>query len=586
MLLAEILRFRDHGDSREMQSSVDLNATNATLGLRANAGASLATSSSDLTSTAPQEESKDNRSTDIIDAVASSSGLAEVEQKPLEVIPIEGEYFITIDRYDWVDNREQVTKDWIRHQDAIYLNGFPLRAIVNNLKKEYIKQLLSEFLYQDKTPDLLARRIATLRELAIQFFGNADELQYIDGKFERNVSDGFADKLAHHLKEIIFDLNIKNSDQKPKYHFTDTPELQLLKNVVKKFSNYFSTWAIEESAEVLEMILNDYLLDTLSSSVVAVKYTDLLFKIAHHGGFMYSFFTAHLQHINKDKYAIQSDACIAQSRINITSNEDNIYIEENTPIYRIHTLDDDAPDVENEDKSNVMKTQVKHVVTMDGDERAVLKIISAVDYSYNYAAREILLGEWLRLRKSLSEYANNYIHHGHNLVMVNAIFQMYPWIKNFGTVITPSTFYRVFANLDLQYQGDKILLYLGKCSPSYAETVLVQMDHYAEMGEGDFTRAVQLLQRMGRNDLANKALLPYLARDDKATKIVNLDGMLDNEKNIKLAYRYMIGTGFFASHSREINRNDVNSSHASNLAANSLNIPAPQSPSSLTLKTP
>jgi hypothetical protein len=207
----------------------------------------------------------------------------------------------------------------------------------------------------------------------------------------------------------------------------------------------------------------------------------------------------------------------------------------------------------------VMKTQVKHVVTIDSEEHAVLKIMSAVDYSYNYAAREILLGEWLRLRKTLSDYANNYIHYGHNILMVNAIFQMFPWIKNFGSILKPSTFHRVFASLDLQYQGDKILLYLGKCSPSYAEKVLVHMDHYADMGENDFTRAVKLLKRMGRSDLASKALLPYLTRAEQANTMVKLDSELDNEKYIKSAYRYMISTGFFTGHVEERKIERVNS---------------------------
>jgi hypothetical protein len=556
-------------------------------------------------------------------AVISSGQQAQSPERiPLEKISIEGEYFITVKAYDSVKDKEQTTRDWIRHQDGIYLNGFSLRTIVDNLKKEYIKELISEFLYSDKDPQIIAKRIAGLHELAHQFFGDLTGLQYITGENERNVPDSFAEKLACHLKEIIFDLDINIKKVKPiidevikqedgseeakanpddvglniedekssvdvgdqvhdgiappvedikvpvsqatpqrRYQFSHTPEMQLIRQWVQKFSYYFSTWRIEQSAKILEKILNDYLFYTLTSEEAKLKYIELFFKVGHHGGFMYSCFTAHLQHIDKTKYVIRSDACIDQARIYITSDDFNVYIQESTPIFCIYSLDEAVPDVENADKSNVMETHVKHVVSMTDKGEALLRIFSAEDYCYNLAARDILLGEWLRLKKMLSNYANHYIEAGHNLMMIHAILELCPSIKAF-CAYKPAGFQRLFSN-QAQSQGDKVLLYLGRNSPSYAESLLVNLDHYAEMDEEHFIRAVRLLQLMDRNDLAKKGLLPYLTREKRGTELVKVDNTVVAEKNIKAAYQYMIAIGFlsapvtFANLNRSKSESDV-----------------------------
>jgi hypothetical protein len=52
---------------------------------------------------------------------------------------------------------------------------------------------------------------------------------------------------------------------------------------------------------------------------------------------------------------------------------------------------------------------------------------------------------------------------------------------------------------------------------------------------------------MGRNDLANKAILPYLTQAHLVGHINQLDNYKhDNEKNHEAAYKYMISAGFLA----------------------------------------
>jgi hypothetical protein len=284
----------------------------------------------------------------------------------------------------------------------------------------------------------------------------------------------------------------------------------------------------------------------------------LFFSVVHHGGVLYSLFTAHLQHINPIKYAIRSNPCIDQSRIDFTCTEENIYIKECTPIVSISLVpgigsdgsiedEDEAGAIRNADNSNVMETVVTHAISLNEDGEAVLRIESAFDYSFNFQAREILLGEWFRLKQMLANYANNYIHHGHNLLLTTAVFEIFPGIKANGDEKPLSPFRRMFANKDENFQGDKILLYLGRCFPSYAENILVDLIHYAEFGKTIFLRAIKLLQLMGRNDLANKAILPYLTQPHLVGYINQLANYKhDNKKNLEAAYKYMISAGFLA----------------------------------------
>jgi hypothetical protein len=436
--------------------------------------------------------------------------------EPVEIIPIEGDYFLTTGKYDYVDDREQTTRDWIRHQDEIYLNGFPLRIIVDNLKKEYLKELIDDFLYADQDPVVINKRLAALREFVTQFLGDAEAMKFLTADEKNYISDSLAVKLWAILRKINFDLHVTDKSKKPRYHFIISDEMQLLRVLVRKCSRYFSTDGIEESCNVLEKIWNDYLFYPLKNADLKRAYSELFFGVVHHGGVLYSLFTAHLQHINPVKYAIRSNPCIDQSRIDFTTTEENIYIKESTPILSISLLpeiksdgsiedEDETAVIRNADNSNVMETVVTHVISLNDDGEAVLRIESAFDYSFNFQAREILLGDWFRLKQLLTNYANNYIQYGHNLLLIEAVFENFPWIRANGDEKQLSPFRRMFANKDENFQGDKILIALGKCFPSYAEKILVDLIHYAEFGKHIFLRAIKLLQLMGRNDLANKA---------------------------------------------------------------------------------
>jgi hypothetical protein len=479
-------------------------------------------------------------------------------EEPVEIIPIEGDYFISSSKYNYVADREQATRDWIRHQDGIYLNGFSLRIIVDNLKKEYLKELIDHFLYADEDPVIINKRLAALREFVSQFFGNAEDMKFLTAEEKSYISDSLSVKLLIVLREIFFNLDITNESKKPKYHFNNSDEMQLLRALVKKCSRYFSTDGIAESCDVLNKIWDDYLFFSLTNDDLKREYAELFFSVVHHGGALFSLFTAHLQHINPLKYFIRSDPCIEQSRINFTSTEENIYIRECTPILLIGLVpcigsdgfvedEDEAGAIRNANNSNVMETVVTHAISLNNAGKAVLRIKSAYDYSYNSKAREILLDEWFKLKQILVNYANNYIHYGHNLLLTTAVFETCPWIKASGDDKPLSPFRRMFTSKDKNFQGDKILLCLGKCFPSYAENILVDLVHYAEFGKKVFLRTVKLLKLMGRNDLANKAILPYLTQAHLVGHINQLDNYKhDNEKNHEAAYKYMISAGFLA----------------------------------------
>ena len=476
----------------------------------------------------------------------------EIVPAEVEVIRIEGVCFVSTSTYNAVTDKEQTTVDWIRHQDEIFLNGHSLRVIVDNLKKEYLKAMFRDFLYANKNPAVIRQRIATLRAIAAQFFKPEEEknpdykLEYLCVEREYDIQDAFAVRLMNHLKSIVYDLDIKDAEKQPKYHFAATAEMVLLRGAVKKLSCYFSSDGIVESCAVLEAILRDYLFVKLKSEQAQLEYTALIFRLGHQGGFLFSLFTAHLDHMDK-KFCVPANACISRSRIELSCDDTNLHITESTPIvsinpYNLETPAIAMPIVEDQDQPSVVETKIEHIVTRDGKGNTSLKIVSAVDYFYNHAARDVLIGKWLQQKNMFSNYANYYIQNGHEALMIDDLFTRFPELKAVETPKKKSLF-----QSEMEYKGDKILAYLGKCSPSFAESVLINLDNYAEMSEMHYMRAMQLLQRMGRIDLVRKVLLPFLASEDKGHESMHHKNSAKHDENIAKGYQYLVLAGFLSS---------------------------------------
>lgn len=493
------------------------------------------------------DESKEPVSYPVM-APASSSSSSHEESKG-DIIDLKDEGFISIANYAHVnDDTEQATKDWIRNQDRIFLNGFSLRFIVDNLKKEYLKKLLSDFLYADMSSRHIADRIAALRELTTALLGNVAGISHLSPSEECTLPDSFLVALHNQLIPIVYNLDYKNEKNKPIYSLSDNESMRLLKEQIKLAGTYFSTERVQESTHLLKKVWDEYLFVSLAPHIDREKYHTIFFQLGHQGGFLFPLFAAHLQHLDASKYVIKGDECIDLAKIQFSADANTVHIIEHTPIIRI--LGDDAETIyaENPDKSNVMDTEVRHSISLDSKGCPKLHITLVKDVSHNELAREALVGEWFKKKEEkLLAYADYYIQHGHNPEMIMAILNEFSHIKELITVKHIGFLKRHFlSKQNMHHEGDKILLYIGNRYPQYAENILSNVKEYVDHGEDCFVRVIKLLRRMNRVDIANIILMPVLSKQGFVEDIDKLVKIVESEGSIRKVYRLMIKKGFLS----------------------------------------
>ncbi len=479
-------------------------------------------------------------------APASSSSASSSKKIKKKRINLKDERFVSIARYNRVDNDvEQATIDWIRNQDRIFLNGFSLRFIVDNLKKEQFKKLLSDYLYADMHYPHINDRIAALRELTEVLGGDTSKLKHLSVEQECVLPDSFLVDLHNKLIPIFYNLDAVGKDGKSLYGFSHNAEIELLKEKVRLTSRCFSTEKPQDSAKLLVEIWDNYLFNLMAPDIDRNKYHQIFFQLGHHGGFMFQLFAAHLQSMDSSQYLVRPDECIDQARIEFIVDGNAIYIAEHTPITRVYLCDGETVYAENANKSNVMDLEIRHTISPDDQGNLQLHITFAEAVYHSAKACGVLLAGLFKER--LCGYAEYYVQHGHNAEKIAAIFDEAPYIQEL-TAVKSLNFLKIWFSPSqrMHHDGDKILLYIGMHYPKYAENILADIKKYFDQGEDCFTRVIKLFRRMNRFDLAKTVLLLVLTQPDKADEIGKINQAVEDESKIRSAYHLMVKNGFLS----------------------------------------
>ena len=505
---------------------------------------------------------------------ASSSNSVDSESKaqPSYEIDLLASDFLSLGKYS-AAGIEQVVKDWVRNQNIIFLNGVSLKAIVDDLKKLNLTQKL--IAYRDHGPDRLKDRYSVLQllfaKLENEIKNNIKKMaDSTDPKIitkRQKLMDVLANTLqvgedpklqdnnvlakaipllfaALSSDDILYDLSKING-------LEGHPAYESLADVIKVAGQYF-TAENRESDAIIVQIWRQHLLQNVPLEADKAAYINELTKFAHQGGFLFSCITQHAEYLSYKKatptsmptYAINGEECVNDTRIELSSRDNLIQVTEVTPIRRISD-NENGEYIENHDRSAVMSTASKHLISVRRDGGADLTIKSAVDTVNNEAALLAVMSAFDEQKNMLLEYAQYYLENGHKSKdKIDTILERYPKIKD-KVPVKVISFLEMSLKKDqaIHQEGDRILLYIGLSFPRFADEILANV---ANFDKHHFIRAIKLLRRMDKSDLAAQAVLPYvldsgvgshggdiLVATKKALAIVN------SQPEISIAYDYL-----------------------------------------------
>jgi hypothetical protein len=520
---------------------------------------------------APRPASASNAAAASVSA-ANVSEAAESKAAPSYNIDLLATDFLSLGKYSAADI-EQVVKDWVRNQNIIFLNGASLRTIVDDLKKLNLTQKL--IAYRDHGPDRLKDRYTIIKLLfakledGIKGFikSTADSAdpkikikrQKLIEILENTIGDSedpkFQDNsvLARALPLLFAGLSSDNIlyDLSKISGLEGHPAYESLAEVIKVVGQYF-TAENRESDAVLVQIWRNHLLQNVPLEADKVAYINELTKFAHQGGFLFSCITQHAEYLSYKKetpesmptYAINGEECVNDTRIELSSHNNLVHVAESTPIRRISD-NENSEYIENQDRSPVMTTASKHLISVRRDGGADLTIVSAVDTVQNEAALLAVMSAFDEQKNMLLDYAKHYLANGHNSKeKIDGIMERYPKIKDKLPLKSVSFLDRNLKKDQAVHQdGDRILLFVGLSFPKFADEIV---SNIANFDKHYFVRAIKLLRRMGYSDLAAQVILPFVLDVGVGSNAVDMQAakqqalaIVQDQAEISIAYDYL-----------------------------------------------
>jgi hypothetical protein len=493
------------------------------------------------------------------DAASSSTSAAP------QVIDLLAIDFLSLGKYSPAEI-QQVVKDWVRNQNVIFLNGVPLKAIVNGLKKINLRDRLIE--YRDHGPGELVNRLSLLKLLFIELREKLkDNLQaartpvdvqrfteilantigaseVID--FSDNTLLGRAIPLLHvelALDDILYDLH-KLPD------LDGHPAFESLAEVMRIAGQYFIAENVDSQA-VLIHIWHNYLLQDLALEIDKLAYIDQLTQFAHQGGFLFSSLTHHAEYLSYKKatpesmptHAINGAECVNDTKILFSIQNNILQVAEETPIRRIAD-NENAESIENDDRTPIITTSTRHSISVKRGGGAELMIKSAIDTVKHQDAMLVVIQAFLEHKTLLVDYANGYLAYGHSKGHIDLIMARYPKIKDKVPVKMLSFIDRNLKKDQLMHQeGDRILVYIGMSFPGFVDGLLSKI---ADYDQDAFVKAIKLLRRMNKTDLAAQVILPYILNLGVGSSAVSMETareqarmVVESQSEIEKAYVYL-----------------------------------------------
>jgi hypothetical protein len=492
-------------------------------------------------------------------AASSSSSIAN---PVVDLLAID---FLSLGKYSPAEI-QQVVKDWVRNQNVIFLNGVSLKAIVNGLKKTNLRDRLIE--YRDHGPGNLVDRLSLLKLLFIELreklkddlrdaktpvdvqrfteiltnsIGAAEVIDFSDNMLlDRGIPLLHAE-LA--LDDILYDLH-KLPDME------GHPAFESLAEVMRVAGQYFIAENPDTQA-VLIHIWHNHLLQDIALEADKLAYIEQLTQFAHQGGFLFSSLTQHAEYLSYKKatpesmptHAINGAECVNDTKILFSTQDNILQIAEETPIRRIAD-NENAESIENDDRTPIITTSTRHSISVKQSGGAELTILSAIDTVKHQDAMLVVMQAFMEHRSILVDYANRYLAHGHSKEHIDFIMARYPKIKDKVPVKMLSYIDRnLKKDQEMHHDGDRILVYIGMSFPGFVDGLLGNIAHY---DQDAFVKAIKLLRRMNKTELAAQVILPYILDLGVGSSAVNMEAaraqarmVVENQTKIGEAYAYL-----------------------------------------------
>jgi hypothetical protein len=495
-------------------------------------------------------------------ADAAENNLSGEASKVVDLLAID---FLSLGRYS-PDGIEQALRDWVRNQNIIFLNGVSLKEIVNDLKKANLRARLIE--YRDHGDGNQVNRLSLLKLLLVELreklkhdlaaarnppdierftsilANTIDSSEVID--FSDDTLLSRAIPLLHAelaLDDILYDLhNLPDL----KGH----PAFESLAEVMRVAGQYFIAENVNSQA-VLINIWHNYLLQNIALEADKLAYIDQLTQFAHQGGFMFSSLTQHTEYLSYKKatpdsmptYAINGAECVNNTKILFSTQNNILQIDEETPINRIAD-NENVEFIENNDRTPIIITATKHSISVKPGGGSALVLESAIDTVKHQNAMLVVMQAFLEHKSILVNYANRYLAYGHSKKDIDDIMALYPKIKEKVPVKMLSFIDRnLKKDQEMHQDGDRILVYVGMSFPGFVDGLLSKIAQY---DQDAFVKAIKLLRRMNKSELAVQVILPYILDLGVGSTKVNMEAareqariVVENEAEIEKAYFYL-----------------------------------------------
>ena len=427
-------------------------------------------------------------------------------------------------------NLKQVVRDWIANQGRIYLNGQPMKKIIEQMRSNNLGDALEVYC----APASTSNTDHTNRQSALADFGKL--YATLTGKSIPQ------EELHNHLHEFAQHYAANDVIYSQIIIETENFNLKMFLSFMKQeFEEYFTS-NNAKSGEILRKLLSENLLHHLpaeeKSSVLQV-----LEKFAHQGGFCYPASTgvsqifATLNTVLGTKSGHSHDA-VAATTFEYQSVKNGVSVRELTPETALGHVDDNSQfivDLKMEDIAGnltekelpgLVEFQIEHTVLFKPEEKAAkLELKSAQAIIFDPKAWNSIIGQLNQIerfeeaRPLLVEYAKNYLLHGHDKVQAEILLAKYPEFHEHNPVKQLGTLTSLFNSTAVEHNNqDRLLTIFGKIDRTFKVTFKI-MDTFADeikknfkdytKDENSFVMAMKLLVRLDEKEMLLKLLKPH-----------------------------------------------------------------------------
>jgi hypothetical protein len=471
---------------------------------------------------------------------------------------------------------KEVSREWLRYFDTIYLNGQSLAVVAEKERKKLLTKLLKDFLKHTET-QRNKKRSDVIQLCLDAMFTNGSHILPANDKDSLRLAGAILKKLretdyanavviddkkfeAYTLDRYLMAHDIQSKIETENFALT----LQTLNSIFKRA--YICLTAVETDQNLFDqfsIILRESLLRGINPESHKKALIDFILERCYAGGYFFSLYSALESNLN-DGCTFDRRTDVKETTIEFTTTaEGKIQIKEKTPITAITTpgeiiisrvhedlrsqADEVKQDEKNDDKIhlflNVLETELQHTLTVNNSPVVVANPDFAHVRSYHPEAQVLVTVKWAKQLEEMMEYSRSYLtNRQHNEEQLNILMRKYPFLMNEAGArnqLRPLRFIQHSHAVD--YKGSQLFSYLGRNLSDVAEVVNPTLEslHTHVMDEESFVFAVKLFRRLGWTAKIADKIRPFAVEAGIANPELLSIHILTNEQNVRKIYPFM-----------------------------------------------